>query len=163
MATLTKEALARLRPNERTPSHRIKNYYDPVTKYVWSARQYRQARAGGIRGEEITAARKAAAATGIDTRAILAQAKARKERVPWLIDAYRNRVLTETGKRISKKDVMSDPKFWKSLQALGMDRSRSPTGKRAKAMEEFGLRPRHASWKVGESPKKRKPVMRRVR
>lgn len=156
MPKLSQEALSRLRPYERTPSQRIKNYYDPVTKYVWSARQYRQARAGGIRGEEITAARKAAALTGLDTRAILSQAKARKERIPWLIDAYKNRVQTETGKRISKKEVLNDPKFWKSLQALGMDRSRSPTGKRAKAMEEFGLRPRHASWKVGESPKKKR-------
>lgn len=152
---ISKSALKRLVPLERTPSGRIKNYYDPSTKNVWSARQYRQARAGGVTGEERTAIRTAERALP-KVREVRKRATRQRENIQYLVKAYQERERIETGKRRSKDAILKDPNFWRAVEDLTARGSKSPTGKRARAMEEFGLRPRNASWKVGQSPKKQK-------
>ena len=148
MAILTEKATHRLRPYERTPSGRIKNYYDPETHYVWSARQFRKARAGGVTAEQ----RQTIRAAGLEDL----QRKVQKsgEDLNMLLEAYQHREQIETGKKRSKKAILQDPKFRKAAEGITHKRSTSPKGVRAKALEEFGLRPRNAPWRAGESPKK---------
>lgn len=131
----------------RTPSGRIKSYKDATGKIV-SARQYRQQRAGGLTGEQITQIRKAGKVRTTQ------KAIKRGEQFNKLLKTYQQREAEETGRKRSQAEILADKKFWRATENLGAKRSKSTSGKRAKALEEFGLRPRHAPWKVGESPKK---------
>ena len=156
MAALARAAKSK--PHEYTKGGGgAKNYQDPPQGKIFSRRQVQQYRAGGITNETAAAVKKAAK-TLPKAKAVKAKLRTAGEKFDRLLEAYQQREMLETGKRRSKTAITQDGKFWQALDDLTAPRSTSPTGKKARALEEFGYRPRGAPWKVGQSPKAKKQV-----
>lgn len=147
---ISKEALERLKAVDWTPSGRAKRYFDPLTNMEYSTRQVQTARAGGLTNEVAASVGKSG------FREIRLAAQARGEKIGRLMESYQWQIQQKTGARPTRKAIANDAQFWNAIRDLGAERSREPTGKKARALVRLGLREPNAPWRVGESPKRRR-------
>lgn len=154
MARLTKHDAQRLIPNERSAKGSIRNYKDPSTGRIVSDYERRKSLNSGLSPKEKRIIRDERRVT--ELHKLTHRKKNRREyeveHIGYLLDKYQEREYSETKKKRSRSAILRDDRFWSDLRNL-RSRGDSPKGKKAKALESFGLRPRGSERRVGHSPR----------
>ena len=129
-----------------------RRYRDPITGREYSRREVQTAKIG-------VSPESAARATKLAKIGVFPF----EENVEHLYQSYRYRLRLE-GKTITKRQAFREgSEFLQAIQDMITSKSKSPTGKKAKALVALGLRPKGARYRVGESPKTMKSPYRKMK